>query len=223
MSFTIKATGTLAISAGGESFLRGSVAYVLSLAIQEGKLGILKNLNSTLVGILVAVTIEIAKDSIMVSMGKMQPRELGAALVRTAVIVGGTTLGTGTLIKLSGAVGQTILAAAPVVGYVVGTLVGCSVSALYGLGRNIMISLCVNTGFKCFGLVEQDYTLPEEVLHELGIETLTIPRVEVPHTEIETISYTIEPEKVEHERIMFSMLKRGIIGVNKVGYIPSTV
>lgn len=103
---------------------------MLSLAIQEGKLGILKNLNSTLVEILVAVTIEIAKDSIMVSMGKMQPRELGAALVRTAVIVGGTTLGTGTLIKLNGAVGQTILVAAPVVGYVVGTLVGCSVSAL---------------------------------------------------------------------------------------------
>ena len=86
-----------------------------------------------------------------------------------------------------------------------------------------MISLCVDTGFTCFGLVEQDYTLPEEVLHELGIETITIPRIEIPYTEIETVSYTVEPEKVECEKVQFTMLKRGIIGVNKVGYIYATV
>ena len=217
----LRSTGTLVISAGGESFLRGSTAYVLSLAIQEGKLGVLKNLNPTIVGILVAVTIEIVKDSIMVAMGKMQPRELGAALIRTAVIVGGTTLGTAAIIKLSGAVGQAVLAAAPVVGYIVGTLVGCAVSAIYNLGRQFMISLCVDTGFTCFGLVEQDYTLPENVLHELGIETITIPYVEVPYTQIETVSYTLEPEKVEYDKVQFTMLKRGIIGVNRVGYVPA--
>ena len=84
-----------------------------------------------------------------------------------------------------------------------------------------MISLCVDTGFTCFGLVEQDYTLPENVLHELGIETITIPYVEVPYTQIETVSYTLEPEKVEYDKVQFTMLKRGIIGVNRVGYVPA--
>lgn len=52
-----------------------------------------------------------------------------------------------------------------------------SVAVVYNIGKKKLISLCVEAGFTCFGLVEQDYELPEEIL------------------------------------------RRGIIGVNKIGYV----
>lgn len=210
-------TGKKAITAGGESFLRGSVAFTLTLAIKEGKLGVIKDLNPTLTGMLVAVTIQVIKDSIMVAIGKMKLQELEASLVRTTVIAGGTIFGMAAITKICASIGQTIC---PVAGLIIGTLVGCTVSVLYNLGKKQLISFCVDSGFTCFGLVEQDYSLPEEVLHELGIDTIPIPKTEVPRTQIETVSYTIDPDRVQFDRVEYTVLKRGIIGVNRIGYIP---
>ena len=202
-----------AITAAGESFLSGAVAFSMTLAINEGKISFLKSASPTIVGTLVAVTIQIFKDSIQVARGKMQPRELGASLIRTTIIAGTTIAATSAIM---GAIGNS---AAPIVGYVIGTLVGCTVSILYGVGQKGFISFCVDSGFTCFGLVEQDYALPEEVLHELGIDTIEIPYVDVPRIQVETVSCALEPERIDFERIGYSMLKRGIIGVNKIGYV----
>lgn len=209
--------GGKAITASGESFLRGSIAFTLTVAIKEGKLGAIQNLNPSLIGLLVTITLQTIKDSIMVAFGKMEPRELGASLVRTTIIAGGTALGMAAVAKIGAAIGQTIC---PVVGFIIGTLVGCTVSVLYNCGKKQLISFCIDSGFTCFGLVEQNYTIPEEVLHELGIETISIPRIEVSKTQVESVSYTIDPEQTQYEKVEYTMLKRGIIGINKIGYIP---
>ena len=76
----------------------------------------------------------------------------------------------------------------------------------------------MDTGFTCFGLVEQNYEIPEKVLNEMGIHTIQVPRTEVKRMDIECIHTHNLISTVNYETINITMLKRGIIGVNKVGY-----
>ena len=96
-----------------------------------------------------------------------------------------------------------------------------NVELVYNIGKKKLISFCVDTGFTCFGLVEQNYELPEEVLREMGVETIPVPRtqverIDVPRTQIMGSGV----ETSEYETIDITVLRRGVIGVNKIGYVP---
>jgi len=146
----------------------------------------------------------------------MSAKEMGAAFMDTVVISGGYLVGA----HIGGIIGQALLIELPVVGYLLGSLIGTSFCAIYNIGKKKLISFCVDTGFTCFGLVEQNYELPDEILHELGIETIPIPRTQVKRIDVPTtqIQSTII-NKTEYETIDITVLRRGIIGVNKVGYV----
>jgi len=78
----------------------------------------------------------------------------------------------------------------------------------------------VDTGFTCFGLVEQDYELPKDVLTELGVTLAEIPRtridtINIPRTNINTS----DVHRSDYETIDITVLRRGVIGINKVGYV----
>lgn len=97
----------------------------------------------------------------------------------------------------------------PGIGFALGSLLGCSVAVVYNIGKKL-ISFCVDTGFTCFGLVEQNYELPEEVLHEMGIETIPVPRtqierVDLPRTQVMGTGI----EQAEYETIDITVLRRG--------------
>lgn len=78
----------------------------------------------------------------------------------------------------------------------------------------------MDTGFTCFGLVEQNYELPDEVLHELGVETIPILRTRVERADIPRMQASVSSiSKSEYETIDITVLRRGMIGVNKIGYM----
>jgi hypothetical protein len=107
----------------------------------------------------------------------------------------------------------------PVFGYLVGSLIGTSFSIVYNIGKKKLISFCADTGFTCFGLVEQDYELPEEIINELGIDTIPIPRTQIEQISIPTTQImTAQIEQTQYETIDITVLRRGVIGVNKIGY-----
>ena len=91
-------------------------------------------------------------------------------------------------------------------------------SVVYNIGKKRLISFCVDTGFMCFGLVDQDYELPEDVLNSIGIDTIEIPRKNIDYKAIETTKIHRSIEVKEYETIDITVLRRGVIGVNKVGY-----
>ena len=140
---------------------------------------------------------------------------MGAAFADNIVITGGYLAGA----KVGGAIGTALGFEMPVLGYMLGSLIGTSCAVLYNIGKKRLISLCVDTGFTCFGLVEQDYELPDEVLESMGIDMITIPEKEIKKTQIKTISVHQFVDVNEPETIDLTMVKRGIIGVNKVGYV----
>lgn len=52
-----------------------------------------------------------------------------------------------------------------VLGFMLGSFVGSVVGSFaYNVGHNVFMSFCVDTGFTMFGLVDQNYELPDEVM-----------------------------------------------------------
>lgn len=156
------------------------------------------------------------KNSILVAVGKMSAQQMGAAFADTIVVSGGYLLGA----HIGGIIGQALGFELPVVGYLLGSLIGTSFCVIYNIGKKKLISFCVDTGFTCFGLVEQNYELPNEVLHELGVETIPIPRTQIDRTDIPRAqASSVSINKSAYETIDMTVLRRGVIGVNKIGYV----
>lgn len=213
----LKKSGKKVISESGEAFLRGSIAYGVEMAIQNGMLGeTLKGVNPSVVGVAVTVIFGTIKDSILVAAGKMSAAEMGMHFIDTLVVSSGYLVS----MKVGGMLAQALFPQLPGIGYAIGSLLGCSVAVIYNIGKKKLISFCVDTGFTCFGLVEQNYELPEEVLHEMGVHTIPVPRTEISRVGISTASIESNVERSEYETIDITVLRRGVIGVNKIGYVP---
>lgn len=215
----VQQIGTKAISAGAEGFLNGSIACTLQILCEKGAFGAaMKAVDATILGTMVALTMETIKNSILVAAGKMTPRQMGGAFVDSAVISAGYIVGA----KIGGTIAQAIGWEFPGIAYALGSLIGCACAAVYNIGKKKLISFCVDTGFTCFGLVEQDYSLPEDVLNDMGIDLIPISRTEISHTPIDRVQVSTGAEsisRVEYDTIEIKFLRRGIIGANRVGYV----
>ena len=145
----LKRTGCKVISTSGESFLRGSIAYGVEMAIQEGLFGEgLKAVNPSVVGVAVTVILGTIKDSLLVAAGKMTSIEMGIQFVDTLVVSSGYLVS----MKIGGVITQALFPELPGIGFAIGSLLGCSVAVVYNIGKKKLISFCVDTGFTCFGL-----------------------------------------------------------------------
>lgn len=215
----IKNMGAKGISAGAEGFLRGSISAFLQIMCDSGVLGeAFKGISPTLLGTVVAIVFQTVKNSILVAANKMTTQQMGAAFIDSVIVSGGYLIGA----HIGGIIGQALGFQLPVIGYLLGSLIGTSFCVIYNIGKKKLISFCVDTGFTCFGLVEQNYELPNEVLNEIGVEAIPIPRteinyVEVPRTQPEIASVSTS----EYETVNITVLRRGVIGVNKIGYVKA--
>ena len=212
----LKQSGKKIITASGESFLRGSIAYSVELMIQKGFFGTgLKKVPPTVIGTVVTIILGTLKNSILVAAGKMSPAEMGRRFVDTVAYSVSYAIGA----KIGGLIAQAVFPEIPGIAYAIGSLLGCAIAVVYNIGKKKLISFCVDTGFTCFGLVEQNYELPESILNELGIDTIKISKTVIPQTQISRIEIFNTIEEQQYETINMTMLKRGVIGVNKIGYV----
>ncbi len=213
----IKKSGGKVISASGEAFLRGSIAYGVQTALQEGAFGeALISADPSAVGVAVTIVFSTIKNSIMVASGKMTAEQMGMQFVDTLVVSSAYLASA----KIGGMISQALFPELPGIGYAIGSLLGCSLAVVYNVGKSKFISFCVDSGFTCFGLVEQNYELPENVLNELGIETAAVSKTQIESIDIpKTQGIASNVCKAEYETIDITVLRRGIIGVNKIGYM----
>lgn len=212
----VKKTGIKALSSGAEGFLRGSVSCSLLIMCRQGLLGeALRNVEPMGLGTVVAVVMETVKNSILVAAGKMTAKQMGAAFVDSIVVSGGYIVGA----HIGGMIGQALGFQLPVVGYLIGSLVGTAFAVVYNIGKKKLISFCVDSGFTCFGLVDQNYELPEEVLIDMGVDLTPVSRVNISRTSISNTSVTTTVGRTNFETIDINIVRRGVIGVNKIGYV----
>lgn len=209
----IKEIGVAALKGGAEGFVRGTISAAITTACKTGALGTaLKGVSPSLVGAVTALSLNAVKNSYAVATGKMTRYEMSNELMRDMF--------TTTCSLALGAVGQAVITV-PVLGFMIGSFVGSIVGSFsYGIVYKPAISFCIDTGFTMFGLVKQDYQLPEDVLEEIGIEVFDYESFEYDTFEPERFEFnTFNMDRFEPERIDMIFLRRGVIGVNEIGFL----
>ena len=221
----LKEGGLKAVSSSATGFINGFLSSSLTIMAEKGAFGeALKNVSGAWVGLAVSILAESIKDSVRLANGQITAREMGSALMdRVAVGVTFTVVGTKVVSAISGAIAQAIGWQLPAVSYIIGSLVGCAISAVYNFGKKKFLSICVDTGFTCFGLVDQNYEMPVEYLKSIGIEVVfpDFASADIEEADFENADYE-EADYGKLETIEFHELKRGIIGVNKIGYVMAS-
>ena len=206
--------GFAAVSGSSEGFIRGSVAAGITACCKAGVLGeVMKEVSPGVIGTIVAITMNTMKNAYQVAIGKKSRTELANDLVRDMFISSSALV--------LGCVGQVVLHQLPVVGYMIGSFVGSVVgSFIYNTGYKAAISFCTETGITLFGLVDQDYKLPEDIIEEMGLGTFDFDSFSAETFEPESFSFdTFEAESIQPDTLGITMLKRGVIGVSMIGYV----
>lgn len=207
-----KRVGFSAVTGSAEGFFRGSVASALTACCKSGVLGKeLMNISPGVISAVTVITMNTIKNSYQVAQGRKSRTELSNALVRD-VFLSSSSLA-------AGAIGQAVIPV-PVIGYMVGSFVGSIAgSFIYSGAQNANISFCAETGITMFGLVEQDYRLPEDVIKDIGIENFDYESFEPESFEPETFQAdTFSFDTIQPDNLGIKFLRRGVIGVSKIGY-----
>lgn len=132
-------------------------------------------------------------------------------------------LGKGLGYLLGEAIGTIGNVAIPVVAQLLGTLIGSVIGGLsYKWLHGLSISLCVEKGYTFFGLVKQDYAIPEP-LHKFLIGDCINLKKEVISDGIPLDPIQLDPiteYPIGHgERILKLILERQVVGVNEIAYV----
>lgn len=210
----LKETGLKVLTSSAEGFLKGSISASLIIACQAGKLGTsLLNITPGMVGAFTAIVMDTMRNGYDVARGKMTTREMATQLTKEIVISGASIAG--------GTVGQAILPQLPVLGYMLGSFVGSVVASItLNIEEKTILSFAVDTGFSFFGLVEQNYELPKETIERLGLEVVSLDYIELNRTKLSrTILNRTSLNRTKYNTLNIMVLRRGVIGVNKVGYV----
>lgn len=205
--------GFAALSGGSEGFVRGTISAALTASCKAGFLGeTAKMIDPTIIGTFTVLTVNVIKNAFLVSIGRKQKRDLTEELVRDMYI--------STCSLIGGGVSQSVIEI-PVFGYLVGSFLGSIFGSFtYNAGQKAVVSFCVDSGFTLFGLVEQDYTLPRELLDEIGIETFDYETFEPETFEIDSFDFdTFDIDSFAPDTLDIRFLRKGVIGVSKVAYI----
>ena len=208
-----KKIGFAAVSGGAEGFIRGSISSALTFSCKEGLLGgALKSANPTIIAAVTVITMNVIRNAFQVALGKKTRRQLSEEFIRNMYISACSLIG--------GGVSQALIEI-PILGYMLGSFIGSIFGSFtYNLGSKAVLSFCVDSGFTMFGLVEQDYTLPKEIIEQIGIETFDYETFEYGTFKTESFSYdTFGKETFEPDTLDITFLRRGVIGVSKVGYV----
>ena len=208
-----KKIGFAAVSGGAEGFIRGSISSALTFSCKEGLLGgALKSANPPIIAAVTVITMNVISNAFQVALGKKTRRQLSEEFIRNMYISACSLIG--------GGVSQALIEI-PILGYMLGSFIGSIFGSFtYNLGSKAVLSFCVDSGFTMFGLVEQDYTLPKEIIEQIGIETFDYETFEYGTFKTESFSYdTFGTETFEPDTLDITFLRRGVIGVSKVGYV----
>ncbi|WP_338949080.1 hypothetical protein [Fusobacterium nucleatum] len=208
-----KKLGIEALQTGSEAFLRGTIAATITGACKAGLWGeTLKSINPSIIGTLTIFTLDIIKNSFKVAQGKISRQELANKMTKEMFILS-FSLGVGLLFQA--------FINIPVFSFLIGNFIGSILgSFVYDNVYNIALSFCIDTGFTMFGLVEQDYKIPDYILKEIGIKTFDFKIFKPKTFKFKSFKFkTFEPKTFELKSFKITILRRGVIGVSKIGYI----
>lgn len=205
--------GFAALKGGSEGFVRGTVSAAITIACKSGMLGeAMKGISPSIVGMATVLAMDTMKNAFKVACGQMTRTELAQEIIRE-LIVSSSALAVGTVVQA--------FIEIPVVGFMIGSFIGSAIGSFaYNCGYNAVMSFCVETGFTMFGLVKQDYTLPEDVLENIGLDVFKYEKFKPVQFRSNGFKPTAFGQKqFEPNTLGITVLRRGVIGVAQIGYV----
>lgn len=214
-----KRLGFAAVSGTTEGFIRGTIAAAITISCKSGLLGEpLKKLNPGIIGALTAVVLNMAQNACLMAFGKISRHEFADKCVQDIVV---TTCSIG-----AGAAGATIASvlfspAAVAYGYMIGSFIGSVIGSFAYKGiYSCVISFCIASGSTFFGLVDQNYEMPDEILKEIGVEVFEYEKFTPKSFTPERFEIKwVEWNQFTPVKISISFLRRGVIKVGVIGYL----
>jgi hypothetical protein len=178
------------------------------VACHSGKLGsALVNVNPSLISTAVVLAIQTVILAMKAASGEITWRQMAQETSRAAALIAGATAGA--------AIGQAAIPV-PILGALIGSLVGSVVAAIvYAGAGKVCVGVFRETEWTLFGLVEQNYTLPNDVLKEMDLELAEIDEVQLDAIELDTV----ELDTIELDQIEFRVLRRGVLEFARFGYV----
>ena len=170
----------------------------------------LKSVDPSIIGALVVVCTQTIQDAFFVAKGKLTKNEMLTNVTKNFFVA---ACGVGLGLSLA------TLTTGNVFAYMLGNFVGSIVGAfIYNAIDNTVMALAVNYGWTFFGIVEQNYELPDNVLKEIGVDIFEYDEFLPDEYEIDEFSFD-EYEIDEYRPNFITVIRRGVIGVHRVGYI----
>lgn len=205
--------GFAALKGGSEGFVRGTVSAAMTIACKSGMLGAaMKSISPAIIGMATVLAMDTMKNAFKVACGQMTRTELAQELIRE-LIVSSSAMGVGTVVQA--------FIEIPVVGFMIGSFIGSAIGSFaYNCGYSAVMSFCVETGFTMFGLVKQDYTLPEDILKNIGVDVFKYEQfIPAPFRSNGFMPTAFKQKQFEPNTLGITVLRRGVIGVAQIGYV----
>lgn len=203
---------------GTDGFLKGVFCAVITTSAELGYMGVLMqeashNVSSFAPGVAVAVVLimQTVQNGMQMAKGEISKQEFYYRFEKSTYIAV-SSVGMGIAL-------QSIIPI-PMVSYMLGSMLGAVLGGLIFEAKEcFFISLCIEKGYTFFGLVEQEYKLPLAICKKLGFDTFEYESFEYESFKNVPFEYeSFEYEPFNYEKLDIVMLKRGVIGIRKVGY-----
>ena len=153
--------------------------------------------------------------------GGLVSQKVITTLVSTATQEAFNTIFTSLVSKAFGVTFSAALPAFNILAYLVGSAVGFTIAKVIHYGtKKLIISFCIESGCTFFGIVDQNYELPQEVIEEIGIEVFEFEKFKYDIFHADTFQFDpFTPDNFEYDKFGIRILRRGVIEFGKVGYI----
>ena len=207
-----------ALAEGGfnalEATAKGFIAGLISAGITAYLATQHIDANSSVVAAATVLTIDTIIESWKLARGLTTGREMAQKLLKNTYSM--------VFAMAGGNLGQ-ILIPIPVFGYLTGSMVGSLIAGVtFQAGSNALLGLCIDSGITFFGIVDQDYSLPKEVLKEMGLDTFDFDAFVPDSFEFQNFdSFEFSPDEFVPDFSNMHFIRRGVIEAASIGYLLS--
>lgn len=208
--------GYKGLSSAARGFINGSITAALVACCQSGKLGTaLMGANASMISTAVVLMIGTLESGIRFATGKItkaqMAEEMSRLYITTAFSVGGGIAASVWFVEI-----PPLAMAAYMLGSFIGGVIG---GFAYNIGHSLFMSFCVDSGCTFFGLVDQNYELPQEILDEIGIDVFEYEKFDYESFKYDSFQFdSFTPDVFEYDKFGITIIRRGVIGVGKIGY-----
>lgn len=209
-----KEFGLSSIETGAKSFIIGGLSCGLYTTCASGMLGSqLSNLQPGVVGTVVALAFNIMLESLNYTRGKTNILEYKQRIIKDLIVSIASFAG--------GSIAVALLPEANALAFVIGSMLGSVTASLaISFTEDILVSFCVDTGFTLFGLVKQDYFLPDDVFIGMGLNIRELEKIPIERATLARANPSRAIlNKPNLNRVEIQIIKRGLISFHTIGYV----